>query len=107
MGLGGRQPNVCSLTLDTLCQERLGFWAFPKTRNSTSGDALEQTQDQVVSYGQGQVDATVDTQLRRLVRMILPDPEPATSGPAKGSSQDAGATAPKSQDDSERDDDSV
>ncbi len=61
----------------------------------------------VISYGQGQVDATVETQLRRLVMMILPDPEQAAEDRAKNLPQDSGATAPQPQDDSERDDDSV
>lgn len=57
----------------------------------------------VVCYGQGQVDATVDTQLRRLTDQILPEPDPGLADHADGPSDDE----PPSEDNTERDNDSV
>jgi flagellar assembly protein FliH len=47
----------------------------------------------VVNYGQGRIDATLDTQLRRIVEVLLPDEDGAASSDAPADAPEAGEPA--------------
>ena len=61
----------------------------------------------VVCYGQGQVDATIDTQLRRLLQLILPDPRQPVADESVELADEPGPAEENTKDDSASDDDSV